>query len=155
VRVAGHGISIDLPAGWEARIFRREGGGPVLHAATFALRDGDGDFGVAATGRMRADDMFAALIQYRVEHPIEPGKGLFEATRLPVAPKAHEFDPMQLQVTRRGQLGRQRFFSHADVPYCLYLVIQPARHRLDRLAGELGTVLATLQLAGPASPAGP
>jgi hypothetical protein len=147
MRVAGHGIAIDVPARWEARIFRRAGGGPVLHVASFELLDGDGDFGAAATGRMRADDVFAALIGYRVDHRIHPGAGLFAAAGPPALPKAHEFHPMQLQVTRRGQLGRQRFFSDAGRPYCLYLVIVPGRQRVEHLTSELSKVLATLELA--------
>ena len=83
MRVAGRGIAINVPAGWEARIFRRAGGGPVLHVASFELLDGDGDFGAAATGRMRADDVFAALIGYRVDHRIRPGVGLFAAAGPP------------------------------------------------------------------------
>jgi hypothetical protein len=148
VRVAGHGISIDVPAGWEARIFRRGGGEPVLHVATFELLDGDGDFGAAATGRMRADDVFVSLIEYRVDHRLRAGVGLFAAAGLPAPPEAREFDPMHLQVTRRGQLGRQRFFTDNSRPYCLYLVIKPAHHPSQRLTGELSKVLATLQLPG-------
>ena len=148
MRVAGHGTSIDVPAGWEARIFRRNGGGPVLHVATFELLDRDGDFGAAATGRMRADDVFAALIEYRVDDRLRASVGLFAEGGLPAPPEAHEFNPMQLQVTRHGQLGRQRFFTHDGRPYCLYLVIQPVYHPLERLAGELSKVLATLHLRG-------
>ncbi len=148
MRVAGHGISIDVPAGWEARIFRRGGGGPVLHIATFELLDRDGDFGAAATGRMRDDDVFAALIEYRVDDQLRAGVGLFAAGGLPAPPEADEFDPMHLQVTRRGQLGRQRFFTHDSRPYCLYMVIQPVRRRLERPTGELSKVLATLELRG-------
>ncbi len=150
MRIAGHGISIDVPAGWEARIFRRGGGGAVLHVATFELLDGDGDFGAAATGRMRDDDVFAALIEYRVDDRLRAGVGLFSVAGLPAPPEAHEFNPMHLQVTRRGQVGRQRFFTHDSRPFCLYLVIQPVHHPLERLTGDLSKVLATLQLpSGP------
>jgi hypothetical protein len=148
MRVAGHGISIDVPPGWEARVFRRGGGGAVLHVATFELLDGDGDFGAAATGRMRGDGVFAALIEYRVDDRLRGGVGLFAAAGLPASPEVHEFSPMQLQVTRRGQLGRQRFFTHDSRPYCLYLVIQPVDRPMERMTGELSNVLATLKLPG-------
>jgi hypothetical protein len=148
MRVAGHGISIDVPPGWEARVFRRGGGGAVLHVATFELLHGDGDFGAAATGRMRGDGVFAALIEYRVDDRLRGGVGLFAAAGLPALPEVHEFSPMQLQVTRRGQLGRQRFFTHDSRPYCLYLVIQPVDRPIERMTGELSNVLATLQLPG-------
>jgi hypothetical protein len=149
VRVTGHGLSIDAPSGWEARIFRRAGGGPVLHLATFPLEDGDGDFGAAATGRMRSGDCFAALIEYR-DPGIRPGVGLFEKTGRPTAPRSDEFAANQLQVTRRGQRGWQRFFSDAGRTYCLYAVIQPGHLRAEQLVDGLGAVLGTLELVGPA-----
>jgi hypothetical protein len=149
VRVAGHGLSIDVPSGWEARIFRRAGGGPVLHLATFLLEDGDGDFGAAATGRMRSGDCFAALIEYR-DPRIRPGVGLFERAGRPTAPRLDEFAASQLQVTRRGQRGWQRFFTDAGRTCCLYAVIQPGHLRPQQLVDGLGGVLGTLELAGPA-----
>jgi hypothetical protein len=36
-RLASLGISVDLPQGWEGMIYQRDGGQPVLHAATFPL----------------------------------------------------------------------------------------------------------------------
>ena len=35
--VEAHGIGLDVPDGWEARIYRRPHGDPTLHAANFAL----------------------------------------------------------------------------------------------------------------------
>jgi hypothetical protein len=154
MRVAAHGRSIDVPGGWEARIFRRPGSAPVLHIATFALSDRDGDFGAAATGRMRADDVFAALVEYRSDQKLRPGTGLFAATGRPSGPHVHEFKPTQLQVTRPGQLGSQRFFTEAGRPCCLYAVIQPSRKRPGLLVDELGRVLATLRFTAEQSPQG-
>ncbi|MFZ0041563.1 MAG: hypothetical protein WAK93_09670, partial [Solirubrobacteraceae bacterium] len=64
MRIAGHGVSVNVPSGWEGRITQRRGGGPVMHVATFALRGSDGDYGAAATGRMRAGDAFVALLEF-------------------------------------------------------------------------------------------
>lgn len=152
MRVAAHGRSIDVPTGWEARIFRRPGNAPVLHIATFALRDQDGDFGAAATGRMRPDDVFAALVEYRSDEKLRPGQGLFAVTGRPAGPRAHEFKPNQLQVTRPGQLGSQRFFTDAGRPCCLYAVIQPVRKRPGLLVDALGHVLATLRFTTEQAP---
>ena len=146
MRVTGHGVSIDVPPGWEARIFRRSGGGPVLHLATFALDDADGDFGAAATGRMRAGDCFAALIEYR-DPQIRPGVGLFESAGRPRMPRLDDFAASQLQVTRRGQRGWQRFFTDGGRTCCLYGVIAPGPHQPEPLAARLGRVLGTLELA--------
>jgi hypothetical protein len=144
VIVRGHGLAIDVPAGWEARIVRRAQAGPVLHVATFALHEGDGDFGAAATGRMRPDDRFLALIEYVAEGPLQPGHGLF-GTRARPQPAWHEFSANQLQVTRRGYLGWQRFFTDAGRPLCAYAVIRPGATPVPRLVADLGQVLATLR----------
>jgi hypothetical protein len=149
VRVAAHGLAIDAPHGWEARIFRRPGAAPVLHVASFALHREDGDFGAAATGRMRADDAFAALLEYRVDQSVTPGVGLFEDSEGVPPLRARDFGPAQLQVTRPGHLGCQRFFAAHGRPFCLYAVVRPARRRPARLVRELRAVLATLELAPP------
>jgi hypothetical protein len=143
VRVSGHGLSIDAPAGWEARIFKRPGGGPVLHAATFALQERDGDFGAAATGRMGGDDVFLAVLEFRRGDGLEPGAGLFAADGRP-RPAAREFLPNQLQVTRPGQYGWQRFYSEGGRPCCVYAVVMPARLPPARLVADVTRVLTTL-----------
>lgn len=144
--IAGHGISVDVPAGWEARIYRRAGAAPVMHLASFALHDRDGDFGAAATGRMRPGDSFAALVEYLVSEPLRPGTGLFAARGVPPPPRVHEFGPAQLQVTRAGQLGWQRFFTVARRACCLYAVIKPGAAPPSGMVGELGRILTTLRL---------
>ena len=51
MRLAAHGISIELPPRWSGRVFRRAGGGATLHAGDFQLALGDGEFGDASTAR--------------------------------------------------------------------------------------------------------
>jgi hypothetical protein len=145
MRVAGHGLSIDAPHGWEARIFRRESAAPVLHIATFALAEQDGDFGAAATGRMRPDDTYAALVEYRSDEHVRPGVGLYAPAGPPAKLSAIDFGAHQLQVTRAGQLGCQRFFTYDERPFCLYSVMHPASKPPERLAQELTCVLTTLR----------
>ena len=144
MRVAGHGLSVDAPAGWEARIFRRAGAGPVLHVATFALHPRDGDFGAAATGRMGADAVFAALLEYRGDARIRPGVGLFEPIGRP-QPATHDFRADQLQVTRPGQYGWQRFYTEDARACCVYAVITPVRRPAARLVDELSRVLGSVR----------
>jgi hypothetical protein len=149
MKVGAHGLSIDAPPGWEARVFRRPGAAPVLHVASFALHRDDGDYGAAATGRMRGDDAFAVLLEFRVDDAVQPGVGLFEdSAGVPVLRTA-DFAPAQLQVTRPGHLGCQRFFSSHGRPFCLYAVLRPARRRPARLVRELRDVLATLRIQAP------
>ncbi len=146
MRISGHGLSIDAPDGWEARILRRPGGGPVLHVATFALHERDGDFGAAATGRMRGDDIFCALLEFVGDDRARAGVGLFEAEGRPV-PEPAQFRPNQLQVTRPGQYGWQRFYTDEGRLCCVYAVVMPRRRPLAALVSDLSRVLATV---GPA-----
>lgn len=149
MRVAAHGLAIDAPQGWEARIFRRPGAAPVLHVASFALHRDDGDYGAAATGRMRADDAFAALLEFQADATVRPGVGLFADSPAVPALRARDFASAQLQVTRPGHLGCQRFFALGGRPFCLYAVVRPVRRRTARLVRELRDVVATLEIQAP------
>jgi hypothetical protein len=144
VRTRAHGLSIDVPGGWEARIVSRPGSAPFLHVASFALRSDTGQFGAAVTARMRPDGSFAALVEYLIDHDVRPESGLFAARWRPRL-GLNEFRHTQLQVMRPGHLGVQRFFTAAGRPYCLYAVISPVRRRPAQLAGELSAVLKTLR----------
>ncbi len=140
----GHGVSIEVPEGWQARVVKR-GGGALLHVATFPLWDSDGDFGAAATGRMQRGDAFATLVEYVDPAVIRPAVGLYAARR-PPRPEYHEFSPTTLQVTRLGQLGWQRFFTESGRTCCLYAVIMPGAERPQKLVRRLATVIATLRI---------
>lgn len=144
MRTSAHGLSVEVPPGWEARIVRRPESAPFLHLASFALRADAGQFGAAVTGEMGPDGAFAALVEYLVDADVSPGAGLF-ASRWRPRLGLHEFRRNQLQVTRPGHLGMQRFFTAAGRPYCLYAVIAPVRRRPAQLAGELSAILRTLR----------
>src|SRR5437764_330111 len=64
MRLEAHGIAVDLPSGWDGRIWRRPGGGPVVHAANVALPASDGDFATTATGSLPADGVVVVLVEY-------------------------------------------------------------------------------------------
>lgn len=145
MKVAGHGISVAVPEGWEARIRRRAGHGAVLHAASFALAAGDGDFGAAATGRMRRGDAFLALVEYVDPEIIRPGVGLYKPDR-PGTPALGDFGLMSLQVTRAGQWGWQRFFTQAARTCAIYAVIMPGAERPEKLVRRLAGMVASLNV---------
>jgi hypothetical protein len=146
MRVSGHAISVEVPAGWEARIFRRKAAPPVLHAATMALWDGDGAYGAAATGRMRRDDVFFALVEFRADNTLRPGEGLYAPHGPPAALTAGDFSVSCLQVTRQGQLGCQRFFTAGIRPFCLYAVMRPGSRGAAGLVEGANSLLATLRI---------
>lgn len=133
MRVAGHGRSIRVPAGWHARIFAHQGAQPIVHVATIPLRGSDGDYGAAATGRMRPGDCFAALLEFA------EGGELFAGHEGLPALAEHDFGARTLQVTRAGHRGAQRFFRLGGRPLCLYAVLFPRGrshgHELATLRG--------------------
>jgi len=122
--VAG-GLSLDLPAGWEARLRRQPASQPgrpgnvLLHAATVPLPERRGDFGSGVVETLGPDDAFVALFEYDRS---DADAVLFGASRLPV-PKPSDFSPSVLQRTRAGNTGAQWFFSLAGRPFSLHAVL--------------------------------
>lgn len=142
MRVAGHGISVALPKGWEGRIFRRQHGDPTLHAATFALPLDDGEFGSHATARMPAGSSFLTVTEYRPGGGLVPGRGLFAAKAIPLPIARDRFRPSHLLVARPGQRGFQHFFTVSGRPFCLYAVVNEPR--LSKARADVPAVNAVL-----------
>ena len=152
-RLEAHGLAIDLPEGWEGRIYRRHGGDPILHAANYPLPHADGDFGSGATAHMPAGGCFLVISEYSPGQGLEPGKGLFAADTMPLPLELAHFHPRALQVGRPGQAGMQHFFTAGGRPFCLYAVVRPhGGGRRVRAAGAeqvraLNGVLSTVAFA--------
>ena len=152
MRLAAHRIALDLPRGWEGRIYRRADEDPILHAANFALPATDGDFGSGATALMPARGAFVALKEYRPGPRLTPGAGLFAPRSIPLPLAPGRFHPRALQVGRAGQAGFQHFFTASGRPFCLYAVIETAAARSALATGtpdqvdELTRILSTLAL---------
>jgi hypothetical protein len=121
LRVTGHGISIDLPAGWEGVIYRRPGGDayPILHAGSFALPPDDGDFGTGSIDVMGGRDVFLALLEY---DGALGGYGLFGDQGVPIPIRARDLSPRAFPRRVAGRVAVQRFFTEHDRAFCLYLV---------------------------------
>ena len=132
MRLAAYGISLELPRGWDGRIYRRTGASPTLHAANFQLPAEDADFGSGATGRMPYGGIFLALKEYEAGPHLRPGTGLYASRSIPLPLHSRYFQPRALQVGRLGQSGFQHFFTAAGRrPFCLYAVIKGAHVPLD------------------------
>jgi hypothetical protein len=125
-----HGISAELPPGWEGRIYRRRDNGdggdtrPVLHASTYSLRSetgGDGgDFGSTVILMMGPVDVFVAIVEYA-----EPPTAEIFAGRTGVPAPLHpgDFHPSVMQRLVAGMAGCQLFFNESGRSFCLYAVI--------------------------------
>lgn len=164
----GHGLAVTLPPAWEGRIYRRTSPGlaaprdnqgrplhpaasgwigddarPVVHLANFALPATRGDFGSGAVDSLGPNEMFLALLEYGPECR---GTALFAAEGPPTL-DAGLFSPHALQRVLPGQLGFQSFFTLADRPMCLFVVIGSAR-RAPALARDGNRVLTTVTVEG-------
>lgn len=163
--VAAHGLRVQLPARFEARLYLRDreeaaaratfGGplhpsafgdpeeimNPVLHLANFALPPGRGDFGTGAVERMGPAHVFASLLEYDA---VEAGRPLFAARGLP-RPQVADFAPNALQRRLAGQLGVQRFFTEQGRAFCLYAVLGSRQHAAA-LVAQLHEALDNVQI---------
>lgn len=160
MNLSAHGITVAVPRGWDARIFRREESvvaaphalddpvpqsgitTPVLHLANFALPDNRGDYGSGAVDRMRADHVFLAMVEFG---PESVGTPLFAASGMPRLRTA-EISPSSMQRPMAPLAGAQRFFTVAGRPFCCYAVVGSATRR-SSLVRVLNEGLAAVSVA--------
>jgi hypothetical protein len=137
-----YGIRIDLPAGWEGRIFRLAGGWPTLHAANFPLPPSDGEFGGVALSTMGSNGVFLALTEYA---PRLAGRGLFSDREVTRSLAAADFDSRAMARIRPGRFGVQRFFTVATRPFCLHVVVG-SPPGVNQLAAGASSILEGLRI---------
>jgi hypothetical protein len=150
-----HGIGVGLPAGFEGRIFKRQGNGievtnPVAQFATFALPDEVGDFGGGAVQLMGNDDIFAVLFEYGAE---SVGTRLFAHQGMPRELGTGDFQPQVLRRGLTGQAGTQWFFTESGRPFTFYAVIG-SHARRSVLVPRVNQLLAGLTVDPVPAPAG-
>jgi hypothetical protein len=147
-RLTAHGLAVEVPGAWEARIQRRAAGiagertFAVLHAASFPLPEKRDDFGGGVTQLMRPADVFVSLFEYG---PDAVGTPLFAKHGIPRV-DATLFGTNRLQRPLPGQLGCQQFFTHAGRAFCLY-VVAGSRASLPRIVASTNGFLERLQIA--------
>ena len=133
--LAGEGISVELPPGWEGVIGRSselEDGAVrnvVAHFASFPLPPRRGDFGGGAVDLMEPNDALVVLFDYGAS---AIGSALFASEGLP-AIDARDFDRDILQKSIPGQSGVQRFFTVSGRAFCLYVVVGSHIDRAETL----------------------
>lgn len=154
--LAGHGLAIDLPPGWEGRIAQRDTPavgtaqaastpaattGALLQTANFALPASTGDFGAGAVELMRSHDLLVVLFEYDRESATTP---LFASRGLPKL-RMEDFSRDTLQRALDGQGGTQRFFNEAGRAMCLYVVLGSHARRV-RTIPVINHLLSTLRI---------
>lgn len=129
-QLSGSGISVDVPSGWEGRIYAKHERGPrpmgtleqnpnaVLHVASFPLPPGTGDYGGGAVEQMTNTDLLVILLEHGRQ---SAGSPLFAATGVPRI-TIDDVSTTCLQRLIDGQGGAQKFFSVDDRAFCLYVV---------------------------------
>ena len=154
-RLAAHGVSIDVPAGWEAELSTQPDPSTldpaadplpaplvVLHAANFSLPAERGDYGSGAVEIMGRNGIFAALVEF---DGASAATMLFAGEGVPTRLAADAFGPDQLQASVPGQAGLQQFFHVGSRAFCLYAVI--GSHSLRGvLVPELNRILSGLSV---------
>jgi hypothetical protein len=120
VELSGYGITVDLPPGWEARIYRRPEGDPTLHAGNFPLPTEDGDFGSRSLAAMGSAGAFVVVTEY--ERALA-GRGLFAPEAPAPLPAVSDLDSRALLRLRPGLYGIQRFLTIGGRAFCVYLVV--------------------------------
>jgi hypothetical protein len=147
VELSGYGITVDLPSGWEGRIYKRPEGDPTLHAGNFPLPVEDGDFGSRALTAMRGGGAFLVVTEY--ERGLA-GRGLFAPQAPAPIPATSELNAWALLRVRRGQFGIQRFMTVGGRPLCVYLVVG-AVPSPSALLASVNAVLRSLSIVPPGS----
>jgi hypothetical protein len=134
-KLTRQGLEIELPDGWDARIYRREAEAEAitrraLHAANFALPAGLGDYAVDAVEQMTTGDVLVVLLEF---DPDRAGQGLFGNEGLPVGLAATDFSPSAMPRAIPGRTAAQWFFSLNGRAFCLYVVLGSHAGRADMM----------------------
>ncbi len=134
-RLADRGLSVDVPPGWEGRIFTPRlpppaENHPVLHLADVPLPFDHGSYlETAATLRGRRGGLVCSLVSFS---PDLADVGLYAPQGAPRI-RANDLDPRTLQVPAPDRAGVQRFFSMSGRPFSLYLIASLDLHTAARL----------------------
>jgi hypothetical protein len=153
-RLAAEGLAVEVPPGWDIRIFRRSAQGPetthaVLHLANFALPTDAADYGDGAVQLMGAGHVLICLVEF---HPSSTASALFSSVGFPIPLSPDDVSRSTLQRAVAGQGGVQRFFSVAGRAWSLYVVLGAIdrRRQLIPLANSVVSKIDVSPLPVPA-----
>jgi hypothetical protein len=161
-KIAGHGLSAELPRGWDGEIYVRApvvappssgrttpsnlgSTAPVLQLADFTLPAERGDYGGGAVELMGSHNLFVSLFEHG---PEAVGTALFSQPGPPWPIRHSAFGPNRLQRPLPGQAGAQWFFTDSGRAFCLYAVIGSYTLR-GLLTRRLNRVLTTIAVTPP------
>jgi hypothetical protein len=148
------GVSVDAPAGCEARLRTRTPDADeivadavgaaaagderlVLHVSTVDLPAHRGDFGGGVVEQLGPNDVFVAVLELE---PDQAASAFVRRQGIPrtIAPGRYATDTMQRTI--HGQAGTQVFFAEAGRAFCLYVVLG-SHARRNELAPTVNRIL--------------
>lgn len=158
-KLSGSGIAVDVPSGWEGRIYTNAPARPgpqsgpsgktegvpasnaVLHVASFPLPPGTGDYGGGAVEKMTNKDLLVVLMEHGAQ---SVGTPLFAAVGLPSL-TVDDVSTTRLQRLIEGQGGAQQFFTVSERAFCLYVVFGSFARRV-RTVPVVNDLLKTISI---------
>ena len=142
VRIAGHGVAVEIHPGWEARVWRPDVAPPavrgaVVRLANFALPVTKNTYAAEVADDLLPGHVLVSLVEL---DPSIAARGLYAAQGAPTV-GIDDLDPRALQAAGPGRLGVQRFFSLDGRAFSLYVMAREG----PRLAHALHAMNASLR----------
>jgi hypothetical protein len=142
VRLEGHGLTIEVHRGWEARMWRPvvdppARAGPVVRLANFPLPRTRDTYAAEVADTLRPGHVVVSLVEF---DRASANTGLYAARGAPRI-GVDDLDPKALQAPGPGRVGVQRFFSHGGRAFSLYVMAREG----PRLREALAAVNATMR----------
>jgi hypothetical protein len=142
VRLAGHGLAIEVHHGWEARMWRPRTeppatAGPVVRIANFALPSTRDTYAAEVAETLEPGHVVVSLVEF---DRTSANAGLYAARGAPRI-GVEDLDPKALQAPGPGRLGVQRFFSLGNRAFSLYVMAREGRE----LPGAIRSLNASLR----------
>jgi hypothetical protein len=146
-RLASHGIAVDVPKGWEGRIFVPDLDPPainlpILHLTDAVLTVERSSYAPELAARAGGSGTLVALLEF--DHHLA-NVGLYAPRGLHLPLTRERFHHRALQFPSRVQEGHQRFFSEGGRAFCLYVVLGTGRGA-DRRLSEVNRTLSSLEI---------
>jgi hypothetical protein len=141
VRLAGHGVAVEVHPGWEGRVWQPEVAAPavpgaVVRLANFPLPVTKNTYAAEVADGLRPGDVLVSLVEL---DPSLADRGLYAAQGVPSV-RVDDLDPRALQAAGPGRLGVQRFFSLHGRAFSLYVMAREGpglEHALRAMSASL------------------
>jgi hypothetical protein len=123
VRLEGHGLTIEVGRGWEARMWTPDLpppaiNRPVIRLANFPLPLTKDTYAAEVAEGLHPGHVVASLVEFE---PSSAGTGLYAHEGVPRL-RAADLDPRAVQGGGAGRTGVQRFFSANGRAFSLYVL---------------------------------